>query len=62
MHTLSTPWLLNCEACTVIIKPFSHFNEYDVDDAFNDMICGLVLVFCVSISIEGEGICGVQVP
>ena len=30
MHTLSTPWLFNCEACTVIIKPFSHFNEYDV--------------------------------
>ena len=32
------------------------------DDAFNDMICGLVLVFCVSVSIEGEGICGVRVP
>ena len=31
------------------------------DDAFNDMICGLVLVFCVSVSIEGEGICGVRV-
>ena len=30
MHTLSTPWLFNCEACTIIIKPFSHFNEYDV--------------------------------
>ena len=32
------------------------------DDALNDMICGLVLVFCISVSIEGEGICGVRVP
>ena len=32
------------------------------DDAFNDMICGLVLVFCVSVSIEGEGIFGIRVP
>ena len=32
------------------------------DDAFNDMICGLVLVFCVFVNIEGEGICGVRVP
>ena len=31
------------------------------DDAFNDMICGLVLVFCVSVYIEGKGICGVWV-
>ena len=32
------------------------------DDALNDIICGLVVVICVSVSIEGEGICGVQVP
>ena len=32
------------------------------NDAFNDRICGLVLAFCVSVSIEGEGICGVRVP
>ena len=32
------------------------------DDALNDIICGLVVVFCVSVSIEGEGICGVRVP
>ena len=32
------------------------------DDALNDMICRLVLVFCISVSIEGEGICGVRVP
>ena len=24
------------------------------DDALNDIICGLVVVFCVSVSIEGE--------
>ena len=32
------------------------------DDAFNDMICGLVLVFYVSVSIKGEGIYDVRVP
>ena len=32
------------------------------DDALNNMICRLVLVFCVSVRIEGEGICGVRVP
>ena len=31
-------------------------------DALNDIICGLIVVFCVSVSIEGEGICGVRVP
>ena len=31
------------------------------DDALNDIICGLVVVFCVLVSIEGEGICGVRV-
>ena len=31
------------------------------DDALNDIICGLVVVFCVPISIEGEGICSVRV-
>ena len=31
------------------------------DDALSDMICGLVLVFCISVSIEGEGICGIRV-
>ena len=31
MHTLSTPWLFNCGVCTLIIHPFSHFNEYDVN-------------------------------
>ena len=30
MHTLSTPWLFNCGVCTLIIQPFSHFNDYDV--------------------------------
>ena len=32
------------------------------DDALNDIICGLVVVFCISVSIEGEGICGIRVP
>ena len=32
------------------------------NDALNDIICGLVVVFCVSVSIDGEGICGVRVP
>ena len=31
------------------------------DDALNDIICGLVVVFCIPVSIEGEGICGVRV-
>ena len=31
-------------------------------DALNDIICRLVVVFCVFVNIEGEGICGVQVP
>ena len=29
------------------------------DDALNDIICRLVVVFNVSVRIEGEGICGV---
>ena len=32
------------------------------DDALNDIICGLVVVFCIFVSIEGKGICGVRVP
>ena len=31
------------------------------DDAFNNMICVLVIVCCVSVNIEGEGICGVRI-
>ena len=31
------------------------------DDALNDIICGLVVVLCVPVNIEGEGICGVWV-
>ena len=31
------------------------------DDALNDIIYRLVVVFCVSVNIEGEGICGVRV-
>ena len=32
------------------------------DDALNDIICRLVVVFYISVRIEGEGICGVRVP
>ena len=32
------------------------------DDAFNNMICVLIIECCVSVNIEGKGICGVQVP
>ena len=32
------------------------------DDALNNIIFGLVVVFCISVSIEGEGICGIRVP
>ena len=31
------------------------------DDAVKDIMCGLVVVFCGSINMEGEGICGVRV-
>ena len=31
------------------------------DDAVKDIMCGLVVVFCVSVNMEGEGICGVRV-
>ena len=31
------------------------------DDAVKDIMCGLVVVFCGSVNMEGEGICGVWV-
>ena len=31
------------------------------DDAVKDIMCGFVVVFCGSVNMEGEGICGVRV-
>ena len=31
------------------------------DDAVKDIMYGLVVVFCGSVNMEGEGICGVRV-